>query len=615
MAHNNKLRPIELLAPARNAEIAIEAIRHGADAVYIGASSHGARSAAGNSLDDIKRVVDFAHQFNAKVYVTVNTIIYDRELAQVEQLVGELYRVGVDALIVQDMALLRMNIPPIALHASTQCDIRTPGKAEFLQRAGFSQLVLARELTLEETAEIHSRVSVPLEAFVHGALCVSYSGDCQAGFATMGRSANRGQCPQICRHKFDLLDESGRKLIEGKHLLSLRDLNRSASLADMIEAGVSSFKIEGRLKDADYVKNVVASYRRRLDEIINANPDKYVRSSYGRSEVNFTPDLNASFNRGFTDYFTRTPRPAVRMASADTPKWIGQPVGKVITASGNRIRARLTSALANGDGLGYFDSKGEFVGFRLNRIEGQTLIAAKTLADIPSGATIYRNSDRLRQQRLEGATATRTIDIDMTLRATSRGLAIDLSDCAGNHASVATDIVLEQARTPQQDARRGVLTKTGDSVYRVARLTDNAGNLFIPKSTLADLRRRAIEALDRTKRASYRFDYRQAEQRNDLLPADTTLTYHDNVANRLAESFYRDHGAQTIQPAAETQTSLPDKMTVMTTRYCLRREYGRCLHTPAGKEWPRRLYLQSGPMRLTVEFDCAACRMHILKEK
>lgn len=607
-------RKIELLAPAKNADIAIEAIKHGADAVYIGASSHGARSAAGNSLEDIARVVSFAHQYMAKVYVTINTIVYDSELADVQQLIYSLYRIGVDALIVQDMALLRMDLPPIALHASTQCDIRTAEKAEFLERVGFSQIVLARELSLEETAEIYRRVKVPLEAFVHGALCVSYSGDCQAGYATMGRSANRGECPQICRHKFNLIDDDGNVLIADKHLLSLRDLNRSELLAEMLEAGVSSFKIEGRLKDTDYVKNVVSAYRRKLDAIIDANPDKYIRSSIGYSDITFTSDLNASFNRGYTDYFTRQRRPNVKMASVDTPKWTGVPIGKVISVNGNRIKAKLSQQLANGDGLGYFDSNRNFFGFRLNRVDGSTLIAAQPV-NIPSGTVLYRNKDHQRQQLLESPTATRTVNINMALTPTPWGIALTASTKGGARASVTTAVELSEARTPQEQTRREVLSKTGDSIFRVSELTDTVGNYFIPKSILADIRRRAIDALERSIRASYRYDYRRPEQTEAPLPQGTTLTYHDNVANHIAKDFYRQHGATEIASAIETSPENKDRIRVMTTRYCLRREYERCLRTPNGKKWPHGLHLQSGPMSFDIEFDCQNCQMHIMHKK
>lgn len=611
-ARQNSPRPIELLAPAKNADIAIEAIRHGADAVYMGASSHGARAAAGNSASDIRRVVEYAHRFGARVYVTVNTIIYNDELDSVEKLVSELYRTGVDALIVQDMGLLRMNLPPVALHASTQCDIRDVAKARALAAAGFSQLVLARELTLDETAAIHQAVDLPLEAFVHGALCVSYSGDCQAGFATMSRSANRGECPQICRHKFDLTDAYGNVLIKDKHLLSLRDLNRSAMLGRMLEAGISSFKIEGRLKDVAYVKNVVGAYRRMLDEIISSNPDKYRRSSYGHSELTFTPDLQQSFNRGYTEYFTVAPRPDIRMASIDTPKWIGQPVGKTIRSRGSRIDVRLTTDIANGDGLGYFDSRREFHGFRVNKAEGNTLFAAQPV-DIPAGTTLYRNNDRKLTALLETDSARRQVDIRFALRTTPAGLALDVTDEAGHYATTTTDYQADQARSPQQATRREVLCKTGDTIYRVSEIEDAAGDLFIPRSILADLRRKALETLDKTVAATYPYDYRRPEDRQAMLYGDRLLTYHDNIANRKAAAYYRDHGAQATPPSMETSGKKPAPGTrVMTTRYCLRREMGRCLRSENGQSWPTELFLQSGPMRFRLEFDCRNCRMKVL---
>ncbi len=609
----NQPRKIELLAPARNADIAIEAIKHGADAVYMGASSHGARAAAGNSIAEVERVVQFAHRFRAKVYITVNTIIYDEELAEVERLIHELYRVGVDALIVQDMALLRMNLPPIALHASTQCDIHSVDKAKFLQQAGFSQIVVARELSLDEMAEIHRQVNVPIEAFVHGALCVSYSGDCQAGFATMRRSANRGECPQICRHKFNLEDSNGNVLIEGKHLLSLRDLNRSAHLEAMLNAGVSSFKIEGRLKDVAYVKNVVGAYRAMLDDIINAYLGSYERSSIGYSKLSFTPDLSKSFNRGYTDYFTITANPQKGLAAINTPKWVGEPIGMVVSVSQNRIKAKLTTTLANGDGLGYFNAKREFEGFRLNRVEGDMLYPAQPI-NVPVGATLYRNSDKIRSSELENNTSERCINVDFKLRTTSWGIALDIVDEVGNTATATVKTQLSQARTPQIETRREVLKKTGDTIYSINTVVDTIGDLFVPKSMLAALRRKAIEALECSVLSSYHYDYRAKEQPNITLPQGSILTYHDNVANNKSELFYQSHGAEQIQSAIEIQQNIPKQTRVMTTRYCLRREMGRCLRTSQGALWPRDLYLTSGPIRLALEFDCVKCRMYLTLE-
>lgn len=607
-------RKIELLAPARNADIAIEAIRHGADAVYIGSPSHGARAAAANSVADIARAADFAHRFECRIYVTLNTLIYDNEIRQVERLVGELYRCGVDALIVQDMALLRMDIPPIALHASTQCDIRSPRKARFLADAGFSQLVLPRELTLAETAEIHKAVpATPLEAFVHGALCVSYSGDCQAGFATMGRSANRGECPQICRHRFNLMDAAGNILIHDRHLLSLRDLNRSRLLAEMIQSGISSFKIEGRLKDMAYVKNVVGAYRRLLDEIIDASGDALQRSSIGRTELSFVPDLSKSFNRGYTEYFSTSSRPTGQMASTLSPKWIGEEVGKVVRSGRRSIQARLSTSIANGDGLVFFDANGEFKGFRVNSADSSGTLTTLAPCNPPAGATLYRNSDRLRAAMLEGPTARRLIELTMRLKAVgSAGFALMLSTPCGHRTSTFIECEHQAARSPQASTHRETLTKTGDTDFTVSEFTDEAQAFFIPRSRLAELRRKALAAMTRCIALKRRVDYRISENHDIPLHCAPAIDRHENVANHLAEKFYTDHGATTIQPAVEVQ--IPPEETplrVMTTRYCLRREMGRCLLTPQGRKWPQPLFLQSGPMRFAIDFDCRKCSMHI----
>ena len=610
-------RPIELLAPARNAEIAIEALLHGADAIYIGASSHGARSAAANSVEDIARIVEFAHKFRARVYVTLNTIIYDSELAQVQKLVCELYRIGVDALIVQDMALLRMDIPPIALHASTQCDIRTPDKARFLASVGFEQLVLPREMTLQEMREIHNAIpGTQLEAFCHGALCVSYSGDCQAGFATQRRSANRGECPQICRHEFDLTDARGNKLIQGRHLLSLRDLNRSHLIPDMLEAGISSFKIEGRLKDAAYVKNTVAAYRQALDRAIAAKPDEYVRSSQGISTISFTPSLCESFNRGFTTYFTSSPRPNEKMASMLTPKWIGTPVGKVIRCTPREIRAKLTTPIANGDGLGFFDRAGRFCGFRVNRADESTLYPA-TPQQITSGTELYRNHNKLREEALAAPTASRTIPVDITLRPTPSGIAIDASTQLGPSVSLLAETETQAARQPQAETHRKALAKMGDTIFTPSSITDLAQNLFIPLSQLTAFRREVLEKLTENISLTHPLHYRTKEDHTSLFP-ESQLTYHHNVANRLAREFYKSHGVTEIEPALETTGNgcaakeKSGKLTVMTTRYCLRRECDRCLRTPSGSQWPAKLYLESGPDRFELEFDCTHCLMHLV---
>jgi len=603
---------LELLAPARNVDIAISAILAGADAVYIGASSHGARKEAANSTDDIRRVADFAHQFNAKVYATVNTIIYDRELKEVERLITGLYRAGVDALIVQDMGILRMDIPPIELHASTQCDIRSIGKARFLTDVGFTRLVLPRELSLKEIEAVHTALPhTELEAFIHGALCVSYSGDCRASCMTGGRSANRGECAQICRLPYSLTDSRGRTLVEDKHLLSLRDLNRTDSIGAMADAGINSFKIEGRLKEEGYVKNTVAWYSRILDRVVEESDGRYRRLSIGRSNAGFNPSPDKSFNRGFTTYFLSGHAPVKGIASINTPKATGTPVGKVKRCEGKAITADLNTQLANGDGLGYFDSDGRFQGFRLNRADGNRLYPASPHYIAP-GTTLYRNRDKEWDDAISSAVTTRTISIDMVLRTVgSDRIALELTDEGGNSVTATTSVAtLSEAVTPQETPRRKILNKLGGTIYRAGKIIDLAGQVFIPASQLTALRRQAIVQLDRARAMTYRFKLRLPENRDAIYPA-TALTYHDNVANRLAEEFYRSHGVTEIDPAVELKRP-DDETMVMTTRYCIRRELGKCLLTPQGKQWPDGpLYLTSGNIRLRVEFDCKRCGMNI----
>lgn len=610
-----KPRPLELLSPARNADIAIEGVRHGADAVYIGAPTHSARAAAGVTVADIARAADFAHRFDARVYVALNTLIFPDEIRAVERMIGELYRAGADALIIQDLGILRMDIPPIALHASTQCDVRTPSRARFLQACGMSQIVIARELTLAETADICGAVSVPVEAFVHGALCVSYSGACYASLAATGRSANRGECAQLCRLPYDLVDSRGNRLMTDSHLLSLRDLNRSALLGELAAAGVSSFKIEGRLKDLSYVKNVTAAYRLALDSLIAANPDKYCRASSGHVDLSFTPSLTKSFNRGFTGYFTTARRPErPSMASLRSPKWLGEPVGKVTSCRGNAIDVRLSPGvtLSNGDGLGYFDPQGQFVGFRLNRVDGSRLFPATKVTPLP-GTPLLRNRDKAWDDTLSSpSTGRRVIDVALTLRTTPRGIALDATDSDAHTASVAADLTLSEARTPQADNRRKTLVRSGDTDFAVTSVTDLAGSTFIPASTLTSLRRDLLEALARVRRATYRFDRRRAADPTlltQLAPLQPEASL--NIANPLAAKVYSDAGVTSLLPAPETLRELADGTRLMTTRYCLRREAGRCLRTPDGAKWPRELFIRSGRHCFALDFDCKKCEMHV----
>lgn len=608
-------RTLELLAPARNAEIGRIAVLAGADAVYIGAPSFGARAAAVNSVDDIAGLCRFAHMYRAKVYVTMNTILYDDELQQAEALVHKLYAAGVDALIVQDMAYLSMNIPPIALHASTQCDIRTPEKAAMLAKAGFAQLVLPREFNADEIKACAEAAGVPVEVFIHGALCVSYSGDCQAGFVATGRSANRGTCPQMCRLPYELIDSEGCEVAPKKHYLSLRDLNRSNDLAELIEAGASSFKIEGRLKDARYVANVTKMYSDLLDGICAQSGGALVRSSYGKVSSGFAPDLSRTFNRGYTSYFMRKPG---RMASLDTPKWAGCEVGTVAVPYDSRRRsfkAKLKHTLANGDGLGYFNKNGQYQGFRLNRAEGDVLYPAVPLDGLTAGMTLYRNTDKAFFDILDSkdASCKRTIGASIAMRPLDENrIVLEVSDERACKTTLVVDCPYQQAKSPQEAQRRRVVEKTGDTIYVVDTVDDTLGDRFVAASVLTKARRDLLELLDHVAEATYTYDRRKPNR----LAADEfqgrELTYHDNVANRDSREFYKSHGAAKIQPAIES--SLPEgDIQVMQTRYCIRRELGACLREKNGRKLPTPLYLrnESGVYRL--DFDCKRCGMNVVK--
>ena len=607
--------PIELLAPAKNIDVARQAILHGADAVYIGGPGHGARAAASNSIADIAALVEFAHGFGVRVYVTLNTIIFDDELDDVRRIVTGLYRAGVDALIVQDMALLAMDLPPVALHASTQCDTRTPAKARFLAGCGFSQIVLARELSAKEIAEVRRAVpeDIPLEGFVHGALCVSFSGDCQASCVALGRSANRGECAQMCRMSYDLVDATGRVLVRDRHLLSLRDLSLLGRLPELLSAGVQSLKIEGRLKDARYVKNVVAAYRAELDKVIADSGGRYVRSSYGRSDIKFAPDPAKSFNRGASAYFFDG-KPSGSLANFITPKSMGVEVGRVVGCRGKVIKARLTEELHNGDGLCYITPSGEFHGFRANRIEGSEIFVSAPM-NLPPGTVLTRNRDMAFESALEGDTAVRTVAVTMILRKVgSDRAALAVSAESGCRVEICSPVTFDTARSGQKAARQRTLSRLGDTIYRLESLDDQIGSdVFIPASNLTSLRRMAMERLASVARMTYRYDYRRPATEG-LALENTTLTYHDNVANGVAVGFYRRVGAKDIAPALETLRPglrRESGRTVMTTRYCLRRELGACLRTPGARKYPQELFLRTDAASYRLRFDCSACNMHV----
>lgn len=615
------LTNIELLAPAKDAGTAIEAIKHGADAVYIGASSHGARKEAANSPDDIARAVDFAHRFNARVYVTVNTLVYDYELATVESLIERLYRIGVDALIIQDLGILKLDIPPIALHASTQCDIRNPQTARLMQALGFSQIVLARELTLNEIEAIHQQVDISLEAFVHGALCVSYSGCCNAGFMAMGRSGNRGECPQMCRLPYTLLDGDGKRIIANKHLLSLKDMNRLAELETLVGAGVTSLKIEGRLKDVAYVKNVVTAYSQALDTLIADSGGRYRRSSDGFSTTTFAPDLSKSFNRGYTDYFLRSQPKAKTLASFDTPKMTGAEAGVVVRADANKLSVRLSDGivLSNGDGLGYFTSRGELEGFRLNRIDRSTIYPQKAFeVPLKPGTLLYRNYDRKWEQSLAGETAERRMFLDLRLRipAGKKMAVLDASDRYGHRISVSQEMPeLQVARKSQDEYRRNLFAKLGETDWTLGDYYDEAVDFFLPASALTALKKRALDAIESCRKATRTVDYRRTMDAALLSKAIKEIGRPRNIANDNARELFHENGRTDTVEALEVQEpGARREIPVMECRYCLRRELGVCLKTPDGKKLKGPLTLDSGRgIRYRLDFDCKNCRMSLFQ--
>lgn len=584
-------RKLELLSPAANADIAIQAILHGADAVYIGPPSHGARKSASNSIEDIERVVEFAHQYRAKVYATVNTIVYDNEIKGVESLCRDLYHAGVDALIVQDMGLLRMNLPPIALHASTQCDIRTPEKAKFLEEVGFSQLVLARELTLKEIKQITEFVSIPVETFVHGALCVCYSGRCHASLALTGRSANRGECAQICRLPYTLYDSNGRIICKDRYLLSLKDFNASHNLKDLIKAGVSSFKIEGRLKDRSYVKNITAFYNNELNEIIRSHPLEYKRSSYGEISLKFRPKADKSFNRGFTNYFLENKKP-LKIASLMSPKSQGEKISSI-------------SQLNNGDGISFYDRNGNFTGVNVNRLEGNKIIPARKI-EIPKDATIYRTSDLKWDKTLASETAIRKIGVEILIDNSG----ISARDERGVEVRLPIGMEYMEAKKPQD--YKNIFEKLGNTPYVLKKFQSHidAGR-FYRASELTVLRRKLVELLNIGNNSTYPFEYRRQENLDCKYPSEL-LDYKDNVANNLADTFYRQHGVKDIEKAAEVSQSLKKGDVVMTTRHCVLRELGLCKKEKGNAEkfrFPLYLKYDGGDFRL--DFDCKNCEMQV----
>lgn len=596
---------IELLSPARNLECGLAAVDHGADAVYIGAAKYGARASAGNSVQDIATLCKYAHQFKVKVYVTVNTILYDDELQETQDLIWELYRIGVDALIVQDLALLKLKLPPVPLHASTQMDNQTPEKAIALKELGYQQIVLARELSLEQIREIHQAVpDVPLEAFVHGALCVSYSGRCYASEYCFGRSANRGECAQFCRLPFSLEDSNGERIVEDKFLLSLRDMNRSKHLQEMMDAGVRSFKIEGRLKNVSYVKNITAYYRQQIDAILRRRKE-YQRSSLGETEFFFTPDPARSFSRGFTNYFLhgRTDD----LASPDTPKSRGQLVGHVKEVRHGCIIVAGTTPFSNGDGLCFLDEQGQLQGFRVNRVEGNHLYPAE-MPDVKKGDTLWRNFDQQWEKLMARDTAVRKIPLSISLTEVENGF--ELKAMSNVPCKLNFQAEHQLARTDQTAGIKEVLSKLGDTIYKAEDVEIRFSRpWFIPRGMLADWRRALIEKLLTTE-MPLKGEAPNPPSHNN---AASVSCFNFNISNRLSRQFIADGGTQPAD-ALEVTGKLPEGQPLMTCRFCLRYQMGWCpQHHRVKSPYQEPYYLCSKDgRRFRLEFDCKKCEMKVL---
>ncbi|MDD7247949.1 MAG: U32 family peptidase [Prevotellaceae bacterium] len=606
---------LELLSPARNLECGISAIDHGADAVYIGASKFGARAAAGNSMEDIATLCQYAHKFAAKVYVTVNTIIYDDEMQETVEMVKQLKDVGVDAILLQDMGLLhelRRQKVNVVIHASTQTDNRSIEKVRWLHSMGIRRVVLARELSIEEIAAIHSAVpEVELEVFVHGALCVSYSGQCYASQHCFHRSANRGECAQFCRMAFDLKDADGKVIERSRHLLSLRDMAQLQNIDNLAAAGAVSFKIEGRLKDAGYVKNVTAAYSEKLNDICRHHPDRYKRAAMGRCTYSFTPDIAKSFNRGFTTYFANGKRLSP-MASPDTPKAIGEPVGTVKGIRASSFNVSSTASFSNGDGLCFFDHNRQLVGFRVNRAEGNRLFPLSMPEELRPGTMLFRNHDQAFEALLAKPSAVRKVEVDMTLQIDNDRLTLTITDEHAGKRTASMPYATQVAQKPQEDNMRRQLAKLGNTIYscRNIIISSSVEQPFVQSSVLAELRRKATEAAPSTGTMP------SPSAIHDAIPLKETYPtpYLYNAANREAREFYNNIGiTATAFENADNETSRHNgSPVIMQCRYCIKAELGYCTRHGKSAPWREPLTIHSSDGKtFTLTFNCKKCEMMI----
>ena len=610
-------RELELLAPAKNADFGIEAINHGADAVYIGGPGFGARAKAPNSIKDIARLVTHARRYHAEVFVALNTIFHDNELDLAREQVYQLYEAGVDALIIQDMGLLEMDLPPIQLHASTQTDIRTVEKAAFLDQVGFSQIVLARELDLNTVGQIADATTANIEYFIHGALCVAFSGQCFISHAHTGRSANRGECSQECRLPFTLEDQKGRIIGKDKHYLSMKDNDQSANLLALVDAGVSSFKIEGRYKDLSYVKNATAHYRQLLDVVLQDKPE-LAKSSHGGSVFTFTPQPEKTFNRSATDYFTNGRQGDI--GAFDTPKFSGEKLGKVSKVGADFIVVDTDTELHNGDGVCFFDVHKELVGLRVNTVKGNALYPNEMPDDIRNNTVVYRNRDHAFIRLLEKDSAVRKILVDIILTETSNGFVLTVIDEAGFSASA--DCVIDKQLADDSGkaiaSLRNNLAKLGTTNFVARDIQVTTSNTwFIPNSFVKALRRDAVEQLILTRELAYQRPCRRDAVKPSAIYPEDTLSYLANVYNAKARQFYENHGVKLIASAYEANEELSE-VPLMITKHCLRFSHGLCPKEAKGvigvqgTVTAEPMTLINGKDKFTLKFDCKPCEMHVM---
>jgi putative protease len=606
--------PLELLAPAKNADFGIEAIKHGADAVYIGGPAFGARYGAGNDVAEIKRLCDFAHRFRARVFVALNTILRDDELEDSRQLAWQLYEAGADALIIQDMGLLELDLPPIQLHASTQTDNRNADKVKFLEDVGFSQVILARECSLNEIIKIASQTNVSLEYFVHGALCVAFSGQCYISQAHTGRSANRGECSQACRLPYTLVDDKGKTITENQHLLSMKDNNQSDNMLELARAGVSCFKIEGRLKDLSYVKNITAHYRGLLDDIIANNPE-FTRASSGRSTYTFTPQPDKTFNRGYTDYFANDRQDDI--GAFDSPAFVGELIGEVVQIGDGHFTVNAEKSFNNGDGVCFYDAHGEVVGMRINRADGKTLFPAEIPEELTEGASLFRNRDQEFERSLEKESADRRVSVKPVLVETEDGFTLTLTDEDGITAVVNRENGPKSEWQVAQNPEAAMaklkenLGKFGNTMFVAEPVELKLSQpWFLPVSAINALRREATEKLESARLASHPRPPRAAPAANPAPYPQEELTYLGNVFNAKARQFYEKHGVKLIEDAYEAGNE-KGMVSLMITRHCLRYSFNLCPKEVKHLK-PDPMTLINGSEKLILKFDCKACEMHVV---